>query len=136
AGIFPVLGLFQFIDGISAASQLALCAAAAAKPPAGILLVITAYYIIGICPSEFTGGSFTTSLRVFGLWLGLLIGICITAPTYIFLLCRQDWNRQAELAQERIQVAEERQQVYDTEAELEDSGRSPSTKAKRAASEA
>ncbi|PAA53392.1 hypothetical protein BOX15_Mlig012118g2 [Macrostomum lignano] len=132
AGIFPVLGLFQFIDGISCISAGAL--RGCGRQATGALLVITAYYIIGLPVG--IPVALTTSLRVFGLWLGLLIGICITAPTYIFLLCRQDWNRQAELAQERIQVAEERQQVYDTEAELEDSGRSPSTKAKRAASEA
>ncbi len=42
-----------------------------------------------------------------GIWIGLMVGVGITVPAYIFIIWNQDWNRLVSLAAHRAGTSEE-----------------------------
>lgn len=67
---------------------------------AGSIVTLCAYYPIGIPLALLLG--FTAHLELTGFWIGMVGGMAFSVTTLVVLVSRLDWDREVQLAAERL----------------------------------
>ena len=66
----------------------------------GFLINTIGYYVLGVPIGMFL--TFYLNYGLFGIWVGLTIGLCFVSTVQVIILLRMDWIEQAKLAQKRV----------------------------------
>ena len=91
--LLPIEGFFQIIDGLSAVSSGAL--RGCGRQCIGAVVRFFGYYVLAL-PIGIPL-ALLTPMKVFGIWVGLLLGIFVEAVIFMVLVLRTNWTREAEL---------------------------------------
>ncbi|KAK1304461.1 Protein TRANSPARENT TESTA 12 [Acorus calamus] len=96
--LMPLLAISVFLNGI----QPILSGVAIGSGWQAIVAYVNvgAYYFIGLTVACVLG--FKTSLGVYGLWWGLILGVLVQTVVLIVITARTNWNKQVDNAADRI----------------------------------
>ncbi|EJD39152.1 MATE efflux family protein [Auricularia subglabra TFB-10046 SS5] len=97
AGVLPLVGALQLLDGLSAVGGGILRAC-------GKQVRADAYYVIGIPLGLFL--TFDKKLGLLGLWLGLSVSLVITTTFELIMTMRLDWDAETARVRRRLQSSE------------------------------
>ncbi|KAI8844906.1 mate-domain-containing protein [Chytridium lagenaria] len=98
AEILPLAAVFQISDASGAISGGVL--RGIGRQEIGAYLNILAYYFIGL-PFGFYA-CFPLKLGLFGLWLGLTVGLIMVSAIQIVIIFRTDWNLESQRAHDLV----------------------------------
>ncbi|KAI8899250.1 mate-domain-containing protein [Globomyces pollinis-pini] len=96
--VFPLAALYQLSDNTGAIGGAAMRGCGLQKY--GAIINLTGYYIIGLPVGLFL--TFYNGMGLFGLWLGLTLGLLFVSTAQVIILFRMDWDYQAEVAAKRV----------------------------------
>ncbi|RKO84704.1 mate-domain-containing protein, partial [Blyttiomyces helicus] len=105
--LLPLAALFQISDAIGAVAGGVL--RGCGRQDIGAYINLTGYYLLGIPISLFC--AFRLNFGLFGLWLGLAVGLIFVSVIEIILIARMDWNQQAQRARVRVLDAARRASI-------------------------
>ncbi|KAJ7145135.1 multidrug Oligosaccharidyl-lipid polysaccharide flippase [Mycena crocata] len=104
ATLLPLVGLFQFFDGVATVTGGIL--RARGKQVIGALLNLSAYYIIGIPLGLILTFHPKIQMGLAGLWIGVAVALIYAASFGTWICVRTDWDK--EVNKVRARLAKER----------------------------
>jgi MATE family multidrug resistance protein len=100
ANTLPILCLFLFADGGQGVASGVL--RGSGKQQLGAIFNLFGYYALSVPIGAFL--AFYVKIGIKGLWIGLLFGALFCFFSFIVVLLRLDWQREAELARKRSEA--------------------------------
>eukprot|EP00948_MAST-09A_sp_MAST-9A-sp1_P002560 g2560.t1 len=96
--VMPILALYQIADGLGATLEGVLRGAGLQLQ--GAYIMMFAYWVCGIPLAYLL--AFKVHMDLFGLWLGLTIGLALCSLLVMIRIAFANWKRLSEQAQERL----------------------------------
>ncbi|KAJ3369357.1 hypothetical protein HDU91_007278 [Kappamyces sp. JEL0680] len=98
ADILPLAAFYQLSDTTGCIGGAAIRGCGLQK--LGSAINITGYYVIGVPLGILL--TFHYDMGLFGIWVGLTVGLCFVATVQVLILFRMDWHEQSRAAQKRV----------------------------------
>lgn len=96
--LMPLVAGVSFFDGVQNFNSCLL--RSIGRPLAGSVVNFIGYYVLALPTAA--GLGWGAKLKIFGIWLGLIAGLAGATVGYFILIYRVDWDKEAQLAKERV----------------------------------
>jgi MATE family multidrug resistance protein len=97
--LMPLIALLAFFDGIQTFNGALM--RSLGRPLAGSIVNFFGYYLLAVPIAA--GLAWGAKWKIFGVWCGLVAGLCGASIGYLILISRVDWEEEARLARERVE---------------------------------
>jgi MATE family multidrug resistance protein len=100
--LMPLIAALAFFDGLQTFNGALM--RSVGRPLAGSIVNFLGYYLLAIPIAA--GLAWGAKWKIFGVWCGLVAGLCGASIGYCVLIYRVNWEEEAKLARERVHASD------------------------------